>query len=407
MKSKVILILPIVVISLRLFLTLLPSFQIDMNSWQAWTARLVEVGPNHFYTPGYFADYFPGYLYILWVLGLIFKIFSISIFSNEFAITLKLITNVFDIGSAFLIYRIVLKYKSSWAKTAGLLYLANPALIFNSSVWGQVDGILTFFLVLSVYTIVELRKLTLWCITTAIAILVKPQALALLPLMFVYILRNFAFKKTVLATIAIPILLITLSLPFFPQDPILGLFKLLKSTAEGYKYTSLYAFNFWSIVGWWKPDTDLWFFTTYQIWGVFLYLITTFTLILSLMQKKIINNAYAYMLIALSVMIFFLFPTRVHERYLFPFFSFFLIFVMIRYSLLNFIIYTILSVIHFANLLYVYYFYNYVYNNAAISKPIIYTLYGFIDGNYKKFAFLTLIAFFILIIYYFHEKDTT
>ena len=276
MKLKTIHILIVTFIATRLFLTGLPSLQIDMNSWQAWSARLTDVGPSNFYTPGYFADYFPGYLYLLWILGLIFKIFSSQIFSSEFAVTLKIITNIFDIGTAFLIYKIVLKYNSSWAKPAGVFYLANPALIFNSSIWGQVDGILTFFLVLSVYLLVEVKNLLFWSITTSIAILIKPQALAILPLIFVYMIRHFPLKKVVLAVIGILTLPILISIPFFPQNPLFDLMNLFKNTAEGYKYTSLYAFNFWSIVGWWKSDIDLWFLTTHQIWGVFLYFISIF-----------------------------------------------------------------------------------------------------------------------------------
>ncbi|MGH2489576.1 MAG: hypothetical protein ACRDFR_08170, partial [Candidatus Limnocylindria bacterium] len=41
----------------------------DITAFSAWALRLADVGPGEFYAPGYFADYPPGYMYVLWVLG--------------------------------------------------------------------------------------------------------------------------------------------------------------------------------------------------------------------------------------------------------------------------------------------------------------------------------------------------
>ena len=41
----------------------------DVSLFRQWSDRLVQGGPAHFYAPGYFADYPPGYLYVLLVLG--------------------------------------------------------------------------------------------------------------------------------------------------------------------------------------------------------------------------------------------------------------------------------------------------------------------------------------------------
>ena len=41
----------------------------DIGAFNAWGQRLASVGPAEFYAPDYFADYPPGYLYVLWVLG--------------------------------------------------------------------------------------------------------------------------------------------------------------------------------------------------------------------------------------------------------------------------------------------------------------------------------------------------
>ena len=41
----------------------------DIGAFNAWGQRLASVGPAEFYAPDYFADYPPGYLYVLWLLG--------------------------------------------------------------------------------------------------------------------------------------------------------------------------------------------------------------------------------------------------------------------------------------------------------------------------------------------------
>jgi dolichyl-phosphate-mannose-protein mannosyltransferase len=60
---------------LRVFIAagLLPQsgFTIDIGDFTAWGQRMAAVGPEHFYEESYFADYPPGYLYVLWLLGAI------------------------------------------------------------------------------------------------------------------------------------------------------------------------------------------------------------------------------------------------------------------------------------------------------------------------------------------------
>ena len=62
----------------------------------------------------------------------------------------KLAPNIFDIGTAVLIFVFVRKQASfKLAIAATALYTFNPAVIYDAAVWGQYDAIYTFFLVLS------------------------------------------------------------------------------------------------------------------------------------------------------------------------------------------------------------------------------------------------------------------
>ncbi len=263
------------VLFIRVLLFSLPSFKIDMTDWQAWTSRLIEVGPSSFYSPNYFADYFPGYLYILLILGKAFLTLfpNSSLFSTDFIFILKGVTTIFDLGTAYLIYKIVKKYRPKVAIFASILYLGNPALIFNSSIWGQIDGILTFFLLLSIYFLIEVKNFLFWSISFAFAFLVKPQTISILPISLIYLFKEAGSLRLFKLVFLSIILSVVISLPFFINtNPVFGIFELFQKTASGYQYTSLYTLNIWSLIGWWKDDNTKWYFLSYQSWGIIFYL---------------------------------------------------------------------------------------------------------------------------------------
>lgn len=387
------------IIFIRLILITLPSFKIDMNDWQAWSTRLVELTPLNFYSPDYFSDYFPGYLYILWFLGSSFHLLfpQISIFSPGFEYYLKFFTNIFDIATAYFIYKIVNNYRKGLGWQIVILYLINPALLFNSSVWGQVDGILTFFLILSTYYLVELKNAFKFSVVFALSVLVKPQGLAIFPVLLSYLVTHLKPSK-MFSLLMIPTLLITLSLPFFLKDPTLGLLHLFQKSASTYPYTAMFSYNLWSFVGWWIPDSTKFLNITYGLWGIIIYFVFL-TLILTplFINYKLKNMEIIYFASALAIFGFFMFLTRMHERYLYPLFAFLLIIALIQNSLKLKVIYFILSFIHFINLWHVYYYYNYVFHNSQFANLSIYQV---LSRSYNLLTVVNLISFGILLAIY-------
>lgn len=368
-----------------------------MSLWQAWTERLTTVGPINFYSETYFSDYFPGYLYILWIIGEIYKvIFGLSFNSSLFEVIIKLVTTIFDLAGAYYIFKIVSKYQKSLAKLSVILYLGNPAIIFNSSVWGQIDGIFIFFLILTLYLLIEKQRRVKSIIYYALAILIKPHSLALLPVIIFRNLEKNPVGTAIKNLVIIPIVLITLSIPFFIYEPILGLFNLAIRASDVYPYNSLFAFNFWSFFGFWEKDSNLIFGLTYRAWGFILYLFFLLLVMVPLL-KRAKDNFYFYFSSCLSVFVFFFFLTRMHERYLLPFFALFLIAAAVKRSKKLFVIYVLMSLIHFANLWYVYYYYNFVYLGVGGTD----LFYKILNENYKVLsAALFLIFIYLLVNYY-------
>ena len=53
------------------------GYPYDMSCFVAWGEKLLADGPAGFYSGGYFADYPPGYLFVLGLVALVRQIFSI------------------------------------------------------------------------------------------------------------------------------------------------------------------------------------------------------------------------------------------------------------------------------------------------------------------------------------------
>ena len=55
---------------LRLAFVPTAGFPTDVGTFMAWGDRLRELGPGQFYSPDYFSDYPPGFLYVLWLVAM-------------------------------------------------------------------------------------------------------------------------------------------------------------------------------------------------------------------------------------------------------------------------------------------------------------------------------------------------
>jgi len=131
--SKLLALLP-AALGMRLLLTSFGTLVLDHNTFVAWSVNLAQNGFGHFYNG--WCDYLPGYLYVLWGLGKIHLAWPLI--PTEFLYKLPAI--LADLVTGFLIYKIVKKHKSErWGLIGAGLYLFNPAILANSTLWGQVD----------------------------------------------------------------------------------------------------------------------------------------------------------------------------------------------------------------------------------------------------------------------------
>ncbi len=378
----------------------MPGFKIDVGDWFAWSIRLNEVGLTNFYSNKFFSDYTPGYMYILYLLGFLKNLLRID--NNTFYLLLKLPAILAELIISIIIYKEVKKKLStSFAIIASSFILFNPALIFNSSIWGQIDSVLTMCILLAAYFLKK-NLLVLSSLALGVAFLIKPQTIAIFPIFVLFLIRNFRVSN--LAKLALPFLatIFILSLPFFQTKPLTGLIELVLKTADQYSYTSLFAYNFWGIIGFWITDTLKWHEISYRTIGYILFSVYWIVIAYSYLKGKL----SIYALAALALLGFYFLPTKVHERYLYPSLIFLLLTAFNLKSRLLFFLTTILSLIHFLNLYYVYVYYNEFYYKLPklLYNPMV---YNFLDNNGKLLSVLSTILFVLISINIIKSNDAT
>lgn len=131
-----------------------------------------------------FTNYSPPYSYFL-VFASLFKDFIAPL------TVIKLIPITFDILGAVLVYKIVRTcYESkNIPLLAATIYFTAPTVILNSSYWGQVDSIYTFFIVASVYLLITQRYTLAW-ISFGTSFAIKAQAIFIAPLFLILLLQK-------------------------------------------------------------------------------------------------------------------------------------------------------------------------------------------------------------------------
>jgi drug/metabolite transporter (DMT)-like permease len=126
----------------------------------------------------------------------------------------------------------------------------------------------------------------------------------------------------------------------------------LQSSANVYPYASFHAYNFWSTFAYLHRDNIEYLGVSYQTWGVILFAISTIFIIFAMRSAE--GRGALALGTALCVVAFYMFVTRMHERYLFPAFLPLLAACFIYNSQLLWVGFAGLSFIHGANLYHAY-----------------------------------------------------
>ena len=340
--------LAVAALAIRVLLYPIPGYKADMDIFVVWLAQAADGIPG-FYARG-FCDYPPLNVYLFWLFGSVAE--RLSLFGTDVVTyAVKIIPTIFDVATAVLIFAFVRAragFKESLVSVA--VYAFNPAVVFNSSVWGQFDSIYTFFLLTSFVLILRGRPMPA-CAVFTLAVLTKPQSVALAPLMAYLVYSRHGLRRTLESTLVIAATTLLVVLPINWGDPISFLFNIYFGGYSAYRFTSVNAFNLWGLFGMWKPDTVGFLFLTPFTAGWIMFAVATFVCIYMLdKHQEKHGDALVLFTAFLLLFSFFMLPTRIHERYIYPSLAFLTLLVPFWRRLKP--IYGVLSVTLFINLVY-------------------------------------------------------
>ena len=403
---------------LQLLLAALPGFPTDIGFFHFWSDQLASKRPDDFYAPGQFHDYPPGYMWVLWLFGELDETLGFS--DGQFEYLLKLPSIAANLGSAYLLYKLLEGRTVARPIGAVAIWVLFPLALLIGPIWGQVDGILAFFVLLTIYLLDRERPVAA-AVALSVGFLIKPQAVAALPFLLFWFVRDHppAWRR-IRENLRLPLpprlwltavasslgAAVVIAFPFFPSvllwRPLLDLFSQLReSTSQIVPLNSFYAYNFWELIGLAgrcdqtvcarAPAGSEYLGLTTRTWGLALFVLALASVIVVLRKAR--GPAFLALGTSLSMLAFFVFMTRMHERYLFPFFLPFLAACVLLRARVLWAAFVVLATVSFLNL----YF---VYTNFPAKRALrVQGLYEWLSDRHlwgTRVATAQLLAFFVV-----------
>jgi len=323
----------------------------DVNNHLDWGERFFEYTPSKVYShssnvwsytwpnqpPGtmyLFAAIHKLYLFIfsiVWFVNVKISFFPSTVmpfFEFEFKYLMYKLPAIFsDFGIAYLIYKILfkLKVKQNKALFASLFFLINPAIWYNSTIWGQTDAIISFLFLLGIYFLIN-KNLFFGVLFVFLSIYVKVSLLIFIPIVVIYIFKNYKFSNIIKNLFVCFLFILLITIPFSKEtsNPISYLFFVYtqRVLTQQLHLITANAFNFWAFLTGidQKPDSLNLLFFNYSIWGYIIFFSFYLILIFKLFRKNEVKNLL--WVLGLVAMASFVFLTNMHERYLYPVFPY-------------------------------------------------------------------------------------
>lgn len=232
-----------------LFLFLIPDTttpgKFDRRCWITWSNYISGNGLGNVYKLG--VNYLPLYHYVLYLYGKLYESTEGIIYHIN---SLKYITFFFELLGVYFVYRLIRdQYKNTLAGVfVLLLIILNPVFLYDSVLYGQVDGIYATFIFASVFF--GIKRSPAWSlISFIIALNLKLQSITFLPLIFFlnldHVLEGFSIKRTLSFIWPAVLLQVLLIVPFAIQGDLVKVWSVVTSSEGMYPFVSMGAYNWW------------------------------------------------------------------------------------------------------------------------------------------------------------------
>ncbi|MBN2558604.1 MAG: glycosyltransferase family 39 protein [Clostridia bacterium] len=300
------------------------GYPTDMTCWTSWSQTAVNGGLFNVYENSTFLDYPPGYLYILYLLGLLGNKIGLEIFPPACNLLLKTPSIIADMAMVFVFFRIgSRKINSQTGLVAAMLYAANPLIILDSAAWGQIDAILVLAVAGYLFALYK-NRITMASVIFAIGLLIKPQMLFFGPVLAVvfikYVVRNGIIKGAKVfftGFISAAAVFAAVVMPFaLGKEPLWILGKYM-GAIESYNYITLNSANIYGMLGLnWVPTEAIRLGIPLSVWGMMgLSFAVIVYFIMAFLNKR---NSDIFILTAFLMTGIYVLGLKMHERYIVP-----------------------------------------------------------------------------------------
>ena len=342
----------------------------DIGCWIGWSSVSADKGIIGLYDGQTFIDYPPGYMYILYIIGLINKIPGLA---GQAAAIVKIPPILADAAMAVVIYKLANdKISNRAALLLSSLYFMSPAIITDSAAWGQIDSLLTL-MVLGYVIYLNKRKFVAAGILLGTGVLIKPQMglfvfvyiAALIYYFIEYKPRNKkgdliegfdailskggkTLVELIKGTAAGVGAFVIISLPLIIKYGFMFMVDMFVDILSSYSSVSLNACNIWPLLGgmWEKVDTPLWG-ATYSFWGGVGFVIAVIIFFIAALKDKNRKNLLFHA--ALLITGLFMLAGKMHERYMYPAMALLLVSYIYTKNRKHMALFGIFTVTQFAN----------------------------------------------------------
>ena len=294
----------------------------DFNLFLMWSNELTSNGFK-----GFMVEYPAGSLYILTALRGLQKVLGFGDNYIVSSLLLKTPAIIADIIIAVFVYKIAKKHMDPIKSFSIFLFmLFLPTQLINSSFWGQVDGILILFIVLSLYYLDEDKRF-LAALFYTISCLIKAQAIFFAPVFGMFYImplirgtikiRSNEFFKNYIYPVTIGfVIFFVATLPFKERFTDIWLLDYFKHISSEHPHNTMSALNLFGLHGGNAiSDTASFLFMDYKTWGyIFIFVICIACAAFSFNKK----HHLIYQLAAFCMASIYMFGVSMHERYILP-----------------------------------------------------------------------------------------
>lgn len=272
-------------------------------------------------------DYMPLRLYILYGLSAAVLPLGGSFTAplpTPTLLLIKLPSLLADLITTAMLYGTIRRWSRGLALGLTALYVCSPPIWLNVAWWGQVDALLILPLLATVVLLDRADGRWSWICWT-LALLIKPQAIILAPLLFAATIRLHGTRGIVQGGILAISLFVVGSLPLIVAGQGPGLLQAYLGSVGRFPLVTNGAYNLWYLLTW-AEQRDLGTGVgpfSFDTAGMLLMAAVAALVGISLLRRADLPvRAQGATILMLA---FFLLPTQIHERYLVLSFAFLLV----------------------------------------------------------------------------------